>query len=81
MPETYSSSSVPLNVGERPPCSKCGTEMTLVRIVRGPSGFDIRTFDCTNCDHAHIVTVATGVVKGSQGPASQTNDALRGTKA
>jgi hypothetical protein len=32
--------------------------MTLVRIARGPSGFDIRTFDCGQCNHAHVLTVA-----------------------
>jgi hypothetical protein len=59
MPETYSSSRVPLDASERPLCSKCKAGMILVRIVQGPTGFDIRTFDCVNCDHAHIVTVAT----------------------
>jgi hypothetical protein len=44
-------------------CPKCRATMTLVRIVRGPSGFDIRTFDCGSCGHAHIVTVATDPVK------------------
>jgi hypothetical protein len=67
MPETYSSSRVPLNADERPHCPKCGAEMTLVRIARGPTGFDIRTFDCADCDHAHIVMAATdGVNDGPQ---------------
>jgi hypothetical protein len=59
MPETYSSSRFPLHADERPHCPKCSAQMTLVLISRGPSGFDIRTFDCASCDHAHIVTVAT----------------------
>jgi hypothetical protein len=59
MPETYSSSRVPLDASERPLCLKCRAGMTLVRTVQGPTGFDIRTFDCAGCDHAHIVTVAT----------------------
>jgi len=59
MPETYSSSRAPLNAGDRPHCSKCGAGMTPILIARGPPGFDIRTFECANCDHAHIVTVAT----------------------
>jgi hypothetical protein len=62
MPETYSSSRVPLNTNEPPRCSKCDASMTLVLIARGPPGFDIRTFDCANCDHAYIATVATDVV-------------------
>ncbi len=40
--------------------------MTLARIARGPSGFDIGTFDCSKCDHAHIVTVATYPMKSDQ---------------
>jgi hypothetical protein len=40
--------------------------MALARIARGPSGFDIRTFDCGKCDHAHIVTVATDPMKSDQ---------------
>jgi hypothetical protein len=40
--------------------------MPLVRIARGPSGFDIRTFDCGMCDHAHIVTVATDPMKSDK---------------
>ena len=43
---------------ERRNCAKCGATMTLVRIARGPSGFDIRTFDCGECNHADILTVA-----------------------
>jgi len=32
--------------------------MNLARVVRVPAGFDIHSYDCTGCDHAHIVTVA-----------------------
>jgi hypothetical protein len=59
MPETYSSSRVPLGANGRPNCPKCDDLMSLARVARGQSGFDIRTFECANCDHAHIVTVAT----------------------
>jgi hypothetical protein len=81
MPETYSSSQVPLNADERPHCSKCGAEMTLVRIAPGPAGFDIRTFDCTNCDHAHIVTVATDVVNDGPQTIFPRERGVRETKA
>jgi len=40
--------------------------MTLARIAQGPSGFDIRTFDCGSRDHAHIVTVATDPMKSGK---------------
>jgi hypothetical protein len=32
--------------------------MNLARVMRVPAGFEICTYDCTGCDHAHIVTVA-----------------------
>jgi hypothetical protein len=31
--------------------------MMLARIAPGPSGFDIRTFECGKCDHVHTATV------------------------
>jgi len=30
----------------------------LARITPGPSGFDIRTFECPACDHVHQQVVA-----------------------
>src|ERR1700730_13866161 len=74
MAETYSSSRVPLEASERPHCSKCDSRMILVLVARGPSGFDIRTFDCANCDHAHIVTGATDVRTALPGRAVQAKD-------
>jgi hypothetical protein len=41
---------------ERPRCSNCDARMSLARIAPGPSGFDIRTFECGGCHHVHIVT-------------------------
>jgi hypothetical protein len=38
-------------------CPKCDGTMKLARLVRTPSGVDIRTFECSSCDHAQIVTV------------------------
>jgi hypothetical protein len=43
--------------------------MNLARVVRVPSGFDIRTFDCSGCDHAHIVTVAADALIETGSPA------------
>jgi len=39
-------------------CPKCDSTMNLARLLRRPSGFNIRTFDCTKCEYAHIVTSA-----------------------
>jgi hypothetical protein len=33
--------------------------MSLARIAPGPSGFDIRTFECGGCHHVHIVKIAS----------------------
>jgi hypothetical protein len=37
----------------RPPCPKCQTTTMLARIAPGPSGFDMRTFECPACEHVH----------------------------
>jgi hypothetical protein len=37
----------------RPPCPVCQITTMLARITPGPSGFDIRTFECPACDHVH----------------------------
>ena len=58
MQKTYSSSRIALTAVERPECPKCHLRMALAHTARGPSGFDIWTFDCATCEHAHIVTVA-----------------------
>ncbi|WP_245301982.1 hypothetical protein [Bradyrhizobium sp. LTSP885] len=63
-PVTESSAALPPVPGRstmfpssRPPCAKCETRMMLARITPGPSGFDIRTFECPACDHVHQMTV------------------------
>src|SRR5258705_4575930 len=40
-----------------PRCRKCQTTMMLARITLGPSGFDIRTFECPACDLGHQLVV------------------------
>jgi hypothetical protein len=32
--------------------------MKLVRISPGPTGFELRTFDCSKCDHAEQIAIA-----------------------
>ena len=43
----------------RPTCSKCRAHMALARIMPARMGFDIRTFECSKCDHLHEVMVET----------------------
>jgi hypothetical protein len=44
----------------RPPCPKCEALTMLARITRGPSGFDIRTFECPACNRVYQRVVALG---------------------
>jgi hypothetical protein len=41
----------------RPSCPECQTTMMLARITPGPSGFDIRTFECPACGLIHQLVV------------------------
>jgi hypothetical protein len=41
----------------RPLCPACQTRTMLARITPGPSGFDIRTFECPACELVHRVVV------------------------
>ena len=76
MAEGYSWSHHSLIAGQRPHCPKCGARMRLARVALGPSGFDVRTFDCAKCDHAHIATVATDLVSDSRSLRAKSIDAL-----
>jgi hypothetical protein len=44
----------------RPPCPRCKATTTLARITPGRSGFDIRTFECSACDHIYQRVVELG---------------------
>jgi hypothetical protein len=57
MPQTHFFFGPSLTPIERPRCSHCTSRMMLARIAPGPSGFDIRTFECGKCDHVHTATV------------------------
>jgi hypothetical protein len=51
---------------ERPRCPKCHDRMNLARIMPGPKGYDLRSFDCGKCNHALTVTVATDPMKSDK---------------
>jgi hypothetical protein len=57
----------------RPLCPKCQASTMLARITPGPSGFDIRTFECPACDHVHQMVVELDPMKSLQ-----TNEWLQG---
>jgi hypothetical protein len=50
MPLAYSTDASLLPT-ERPRCLKCQGRMMLARIEPGPSGSDLRTFECPKCAH------------------------------
>jgi hypothetical protein len=37
--------------------------MTLARISPGPTGFELRTFDCSGCDHVEKIAIASDPMK------------------
>jgi hypothetical protein len=64
MPEAFShSSSRSRSSIERPRCPRCQTRMSLAQIMSGPSGQDLRTFECTKCQHVRKEVAPTGPMK------------------
>jgi hypothetical protein len=55
MPQTYTRPDPSLIPIERPRCPKCQGRMMLARIEPGPNGSDLRTFECSKCEHVHKV--------------------------
>ena len=47
-----------LSAIDRPRCSRCYAKMTLARITQGSPGFEIRSFECPECDHAIVQRIA-----------------------
>jgi hypothetical protein len=67
MPDSQSHSVGPSMLPiERPRCPKCHDRMSLARIMPGPKGYDLRSFDCGKCNHALTVTVATDPMKSDK---------------
>ena len=56
MSESHNVSLSP-TVVERPPCEKCGREMTLVQIEPTEPSYERRTYECPNCQDSESVTV------------------------
>jgi DNA-directed RNA polymerase subunit RPC12/RpoP len=55
-------------------CSKCQSKMLLGRIQEGPSGYDLRTFECPRCSHQ----LRTAVKLGDPMQSKATMDWLQG---
>lgn len=44
---------------ESHPCAKCQAPMVLTRIKTARLAFDVRTFECFNCDNVDQITTET----------------------
>jgi hypothetical protein len=55
--------AIPLLAIDRLRCPKCRTRMMLARISPGPTGFELRTFDCSKCDHVEQIAIASDPAK------------------
>ena len=55
--------AIPLLAIERLRCEKCHARMMLVGISPGPAGFELRTFDCSSCDHVEKIAIASDPLK------------------
>jgi hypothetical protein len=55
--------AIPLLAIQRLHCSKCRARMILARIAPGPAGFELRTFDCSQCDRVEKIAIALDPTK------------------
>jgi hypothetical protein len=55
--------AIPLLAIQRLRCPKCQRRMMLARTSPGPTGFDLRTFDCSKCDYAEHIAIASDPMK------------------
>jgi hypothetical protein len=55
--------AIPLLAIQRPRCPKCQTRLMLARISPGPTGFELRTFECSKCDHVEQIVIASDPMK------------------
>jgi hypothetical protein len=55
--------AIPLLALQRLRCPKCQIGMRLSHIAPGPTGFELRTFDCSKCDHLEKIAIALNPVK------------------
>jgi hypothetical protein len=51
--------AIPLLAIDRLRCPQCRARMMLARISPGPTGFELRTFDCAKCDHVEKIVIAS----------------------
>jgi hypothetical protein len=55
--------AIPLLAIQRLRCPKCRARMMLARVSPGPTGFELRTFDCSKCEHVEKIVIASDPMK------------------
>ena len=54
----------PLSAIERPRCQHCQTRTMLARIAPGPAGYELRTFECPECDRLQRILLVSDPMSG-----------------
>src|SRR5256712_12291476 len=49
--------AIPLFAIQQLRCPKCRARMKLAHTSLGPTGFELRTFDCSKCDHVEQIAI------------------------
>jgi hypothetical protein len=50
---------------QAPPCLRCGAATMLTRIAPFELGYDLRSFECTNCGQVDTIKIAHGQLAAS----------------
>ena len=50
--------AIPLLAIQQLRCPKCRTRMMLGQVSPGPTGFELRSFDCAKCNHVEKIVIA-----------------------
>jgi hypothetical protein len=67
MPEAFTRPDPSLLPIERPRCPRCHGRMMLARIQPGPTGSEIRTFECPKCEHVQKMLVEDALKSANAG--------------
>jgi hypothetical protein len=49
--------AIPMSAIQQLRCPKCRARMKLARTSPGPTGFELRTFDCSKCDNVEQIAI------------------------
>jgi hypothetical protein len=55
--------AIPLLAIQRLRCQKCRTRMMLASISPGPTGFELRTFNCSKCGRVEKIVITLDPMK------------------